>query len=677
MIKEYDSVIAVKGIGPKKREHLNQLGIYTIHDLLNYYPSNYKDRGKYTDISDCADKKKYLIKGIYQGNGRTNFIRKKLNITLLPFQSGKTAFQVVFYNQPYRKNHFTVNQEYVLYGTVSFKNGAVFVVAPECEKSDSSHYLTEGLYPIYPHISSSPIRPKEIATYIKYALENTTFEHDIPDWIIDQIHLPSKETAYRSIHLFDKEHRPENGIQYIKFMKFLKFFLSLSQYRPSKKRSSENVLNTAILPEFIRAFDFELTKKQKEAIADIKRDVSSGESMNRLLQGDVGSGKTAVALCALILAAANHRQGVFTAPTEILAKQHYNKYKDMLRKFGFESVLLHGSLKQKERKEITEKLRNGNANIIFGTHAVFSNRVAYNDLALIVIDEQHRYGVSQRAALTAKGKAPHVLVMSATPIPRTLSLSFYKDLDVSILNEYPKGRKPVSTLIRDASSNEQIYTFIREQADNGLKTYIVCPAAKDESMTNVMTVYDELSEKFLPHRVGYLIGDMDEKEKNSAMSSFAFGNTMILIATTVIEVGMDVPDAVVIWIKDSERYGLAQLHQLRGRVGRSNKQSYCILQTESVSEKALKRLNILTKTNDGFKIAEKDMQLRGSGELYGIKQSGKTDTLLYDALANPDFFIAVDKLATKLLRSTEEKDIAFRKKTMERFSIITKDIVLN
>ncbi len=678
MISEKDSIIIIKGIGPKKASLLNQIGIYKIIDLLNYYPSNYKDRGAIQPIDNESLGNKILTNGIYLGNGVTKFIKKNMNITVLPFSSGENKnFNVIYYNQPYRKDHFTVNKEYILYGTVAQHNGAVSLLSPEIENTDKKEYLKEGKYAVYSVPAKLPISQKEFSFYIKYALNETDFTEQLPFWIFNEYPLPSRVEAYHLIHAPQSDEEIVYGNQYFQLIRFLKFFVCINKLKNRDRKRKAVKLSFDQLNKFIDKLSFTLTKGQYEALEDIKKDVSSGIKMNRLLQGDVGSGKTAVAAAAAFMAAKSDCQAVICAPTEILAKQHYQKYKEMFEEFGYKSAVLYSSMSKKERDKSIEDIQSGVVKIVFGTHALFSKDVNYHRLSLIVIDEQQRYGVAQRAMLESKGESPHVLVMSATPIPRTLSLSFYKDLDISVLNELPKGRKPIKTFTADSSSNERIYHFIKENACRGLKSYIVCPAIEEESMENVQTVYKEAAEHLSPIRIACLSGETPESEKNRIMDQFAYGDIMILIATTVIEVGVDVPDATIIMIKGCERFGLAQLHQLRGRVGRADKQSYCILHTDHTSEKVMGRLEILKNTNDGFKIAKEDLKMRGEGELFGIRQSGKGSSIIYEALLYENLFHAAEKIYDKLSVSSNPRDMELCEYLSKTVTVKMDGIVLN
>ena len=677
MLRVNEPITSIKGIGPKKQESLNQKGIYTIYDLLNTYPSTYKDRSQIKKISYAKEKEKILTVGKYLGGGHTNYVHKKLNITILPFQSDDTSFQVIYYNQPFRKSNFVENMEYILYGTVTIKNGVFNLLSPESEKTDRITYLKEGLYPIYP-LRIKHINQKQLISYIQYAIENTVLTDTIPKWMSKIFDLPTRSDAYKGIHLINaNENDLNNGIRYFRFMRFMRFLAMIQSLKTDSQQDNGHIFKTDQLQTFINMFDFSLTKAQENAIREIKNDIVSGKRMNRLLQGDVGSGKTAVALCAVFMAAQSGFQSAFTAPTEILAKQHFQKHKTRFERFGFRCVLLHSSMKIAEKKMILKQIKSGEADIIFGTHALFSENVVYHNLAMIVIDEQHRFGVAQRAVLEEKGYKPHVLVMSATPIPRTLALSFYQDLDISTLNEFPKGRKKIKTIISSSLTNDRINNFIMKEAEQNRKTFVVCPAIDDETMQNVNDLYEELKEKLAPHPVAYLTGAMADKDKDEIMDDFAFGKTMILIATTVVEVGIDIPDATVILIKDSERYGLAQLHQLRGRVGRSDMQSYCILQTDTTNEKSLVRLRILERSTDGFEIAEADMRLRGSGELYGLQQSGKSNGIIFEALEHPKLFTDVQTYFQKLLVSKDKDDKKFLNMLMEQTFDKAENIVLN
>lgn len=676
-MQEYDPVTVLKGIGPRKAHELAQMGIYTIQDLLEYFPGTYINRGSFLFLSDVSVGAKLLTKAVFTGKTVTQYISRKLTVTRLVFMQQGEKFDVIFYNQPYRKNHFIPETEYVLYGVVLQRNGAVFLSSPDCERSEHAVYLKEGIAPVYSLPAKSGITKKVFYGYLFNALEQTEVIDLMPFWIHSECELPDKETAYRDMHFSSDSSAVESAMSYFRMIRFLRFFLLIDQLNEQKKSVPAPILQQPELHEWTCRLGFDLTDAQLRAIDEISRDLESGNQMNRLLQGDVGSGKTAVAMTAAFICAGGGYQAVFTAPTEILAKQHFQKYRTILSLFGIESTVLHSSLSAKERKDALVGVQSGSVRVIFGTHAVFSEDVQYRNLAFIIIDEQHRFGVSQRAKLAAKGNNPHVLVMSATPIPRTLSLSIYRDLNLSVLDTVPAGRKAIKTIVCDSAANDAIDRLILKETKLGHKCYLVCPAAEDEGMQNVARLHEEIKNKFPKIKSYALTGSMAEKDKNRIMNEFAFGDAMILVATTVIEVGVDVSDATVIVIKDSERFGLAQLHQLRGRVGRADLQSYCILQSDSASETSVSRLNILKNTNDGFEIARADMRLRGAGEMFGIKQSGNTSNIIYEALQYEDLFLAAELIVNKLKTSQQVKDQVFLEWLSEDAETNRTDIILN
>ncbi len=674
---EYDPVTVLKGIGPRKAQELALMGIDTIQDLLEYFPRTYIDRGSFLLLSDVSVGAKLLTKAVFTGKTVTQYISRRLTVTRLVFiQQGK-KIDVVFYNQPYRKNHFIPDTEYVLHGVVLQRNGAVFLSSPDCERSDQAVYLREGIAPVYTLPTKSGITKKVFYSYLLNALDHTEIIDSMPFWIHSECELPDKETAYRDMHFSSDIAAVESAMNYFRLIRFLRFFLLIGQLNQQKKSIPAPMLHQTSLNEWTGRLGFDLTDAQLRAIDEIAHDLESGNQMNRLLQGDVGSGKTAVAMTGAFICASCGYQAVFTAPTEILAKQHFQKYRTILSLFGIESIVLHSSLSARDRKEALDEVRNGTVRVIFGTHAVFSEDVEYRNLAFITIDEQHRFGVAQRAKLASKGNNPHVLVMSATPIPRTLSLSMYRDLNLSVLDTVPAGRKSVKTIVCGSAANDAIDRLILKETKLGHKCYIVCPAAEDEGMQNVAQLHEEIKKKFPKIKSCALTGSMAEKDKNRIMNEFAFGDVMILVATTVIEVGVDVAEATVIVIKDSERFGLAQLHQLRGRVGRSDIQSYCILQSDSVSETSVSRLNILKNTNDGFEIARADMRLRGSGEIFGLKQSGNMSNIIYEALQNEKMFRKAELIVQTLQASEQSKDKVFLEWLSEGVETDDTDIIFN
>jgi ATP-dependent DNA helicase RecG len=496
----------------------------------------------------------------------------------------------------------------------------------------------------------------------------------MPFWILNELSLPGKKDALQKLHAPECIAQAKEAAAYFKIREFLTFRLTLDRLG-GKSRSAEP-LKAPDLDAYRAALGFEMTASQKRCVREITDDLAGGFRMNRLLQGDVGSGKTAVAGAAAFIAASCGRQAAFTAPTEVLARQHYEKYSRMYASLGYESVLLCASLGSKERSDALEKISSGRARIVFGTHSVFSKDVAYKNLALIIIDEQQRYGVAQRAALEAKADRPHVLVMSATPIPRTLSLSYYRDLDVSVIDEMPAGRKR-SFLCGRFGADAGIYGAIRKPRAKRRKASLVCPAIDSEDMENVAATYAQATAALAPYRVEMLTAEMKPGLRAQVMAHFAAGDTHVLIATSVIEVGIDVPHAVIMWVKGSERFGLSQLHQLRGRIGRGAWDSVCFFQTDSSSPEAATRLSARTEPTDGVESAKKDLALRGAGELIGQRQSGKGLDIMQDVMDYEALFTASESIYERLLEKKDKKNERFLLSLKKASEAQLSDIALN
>ncbi len=657
-INEASDISSIKGVGEKKRDALGSIGINTVKDLLEFFPHDYRDRGIFKDYSECAEGDLCLVKAKYTGIAVGGYAKKGYSKSILTFEDGVDSFDVIFYNQPYISTSLKVNELYRLYGRFYKNKDKLVMISPQLERDDIAVYLNEGVYPIYSIPVKCGIKQKEFTGFISDALDKVHLDEDMPLWLNNDLALLSKEESLRLIHEPMSISEAYKGLRYFKTKEFISFYIKMNARRAHSRKDGIK-LDISHVNKFNELLKFKLTNSQISSLKDVLRDMASGKQMNRLIQGDVGSGKTMISVMASYVVAANGMQAAICAPTEILAKQHYQKYSPYFEAHGYKCGILYSGMKKELRDKMQEAIKKGVVKVVFGTHALFSDNVEYQNLALITIDEQHRYGVAQRAALESKGFNPHVLVMSATPIPRTLALGIYKDLDVSVIDELPSGRKPIKTMVVGPSQTDKIYEYISKFAQKGLKSYIVCPAIDALDMENVSRVYTQAKEALAPNRVVFITGEMKEEEKNTVMQQFANGPTNILVATSIIEVGVDVPNAVIMWIRGAERFGLAQLHQLRGRVGRNNLQSYCFLQTDSSSEKSMQRLSVLKNSDNGFEIAKKDMQLRGSGEIFGFKQSGKSSEIIEDALAYPDLFMACDEISTKLKDSAKETDIKF------------------
>lgn len=672
MISETDRVDAIVGVGEKLRGEYGAIGIHSVGELLNFLPSGYIDRGTVQPIESLSVGDRALIRAEATNSGRT-FYRGRLSITTVDFDCDGNHVQAVFYNQPYRKNQISVGSLYLLYGTVSMRSGAVVLSGALCEAAERPQSLHEGLCAVYPRTGS--LSPKVISKHIRYALDNCEPEEYLPFWLLSEQELPSRAEMLQYLHFPQSEAELASAQSRARFEEFLRFCLGVLSRQSTLSRERAERLG-ASPDEFLAALPFELTAAQKRVLDEILADMKSGTAMNRLLCGDVGSGKTAVAAAAAAVCAASGAQAAICAPTEILARQHYDKYSVIFAQLGVSCALLYSSLTKKARESELKKIKSGQAKVIFGTHALFSADVEYEKLKFAAIDEQQRYGVGQRAALAHKGSGVHVLVMTATPIPRTLALSLSRELDLSELSEAPKGRLPILTYTANAKMEQRLYAFVKAHLQAGERAYIVCPAIDDEEMENVLAVYEQASRILSGFSVSCITGAMKENEKNRAMRAFADGTVQVLIATSVIEVGIDVPEASIMWVKGSERFGLSQLHQLRGRVGRGSVQSYCILQTASSSASVKARLGVLKNNSSGFDIAKADLYARGCGELLGTRQSGSGGVISL-AAENEELFSAAERAAVRLHSSSAARDrLCVQKLTQENDRAFS-GIVLN
>ncbi len=678
MLYENQPLDRIKGIGEKISGNFSEIGINSIGELLEYYPSRHIDRGIISDtLEGVSPKQKAFVRGRALSGGRTYFVSKNFTKTVLYFECKSGKFSAVFYNQPYRKNSIIVGEEYVLYGTADIsKSGAVSLNPAQCERNDRIVNLTEGLSGVYRIPQKSKISEGRLKGAIKVALSETEIEEKMPFWISERLSLPSRKEALLGIHYPQSHEDLLSSRRYILSEEFIAFLVSLMHHKATVLKNPSRKIDASMVGEFLGKLSFELTDAQKRSLGEILSDMQKGIQMNRLLQGDVGSGKTAVAVASAFAVIKNGFQVAFTAPTEILARQHYEKYAPLLKELGFECGLIYSAMSKKDRTNLLKALESGKISLLFGTHAVFSKDVKYRNLALIIIDEQHRYGVSQRAELEHKGVYPHVLVMSATPIPRTLALCFYKDLDVSVIDALPEGRKKVPTYLVDDKMETRLINFAKKILSRKEKVYVVCPAVDDEEMINVQETYMKFKKIFSEYGVGYITGQMNKDEKIKAMEDFSGGKTNLLIATSLIEVGIDVKEATLMWVKGCERFGLSQLHQLRGRVGRSSLQSWCVLQMSEYNENYEDRLKILTRTNDGFLIASEDLKQRGSGDVFGYEQSGRHSFLIESAMSNAELFFKVNEVCEELLNSKREKDNEYVKNIIANMTA-DKSIVLN
>jgi len=681
------SVQELAGIGAKKAEILQKLNITKIEDFLFFFPRDYQDRRKITNISDLFIGGAFLIKAKVShlikptAYGRASTLK-------LTAQDETGVIDVVFFNAKYLVNAFRTGEEYFFYGKVTSNRGLAEMLHPEFsvaisnEKSSSkqqSSKMYEGsIIPIYS--LTSGISQHEMRKFQKNAAEFLNeVEEYLPDDVIknnrlchiqyalSHIHFPEDETKYKEAKfrlIFDELFLLQTGLLLLK---------SFAQGEKAGVRFSKN----DNVNKFINSYPYKLTKAQAKVVKEIFADMESEKVMNRLIQGDVGSGKTAVAEIALYKACLDGYQGVLMAPTELLATQHYHTLKNNFAKFDIEVSLILGSKSGKERKEALDALKSGKTKIAVGTHALIQAGVEFNNLGLVITDEQHRFGVHQRKLLTQKGENPDVLVMSATPIPRTLAMILYGDLDISIIDELPPGRQKIITKSANKKQRTAAYDFLETELKAGRQSYVVTPLIDDSEAIlakSAESVFKELTKRFSKYKVALMHGEMKQKEKDETMQKFYGGEIDVLVSTVVIEVGINVPNATVMIIENAERFGLAQLHQLRGRVGRGTEKSYCILIVENQTELAKQRAEAMVNTNDGFAIAEQDLELRGPGEFFGTKQHGIPDLKIANLVKHIDILENVRDEAKKMLKKDSDlslpEHLKLKAKIQGKFGVV-------
>ncbi len=625
MAKLTDPVTILKGVGPTKAKQFAALNIHTLEDLICHFPRGYEDRTLLTDIAKLKPDVPACFRAMVMNTPRTNHIRKGLDITKVQVADHSARVNLTFFNQKFATEQLQYGNEYIFYGTLSGDYMGYNITNPVFESLDSPPVLTRRVLPIYP--LTAGLSNGVMLKTVRQALAICDPPAEIlPPRIRSKYGILSADRAYHAIHEPGSMSEAVLAKRRLIFEEFFVFSAGLALMRASRDGKQTAPYANTDLSQFLSALPFALTGAQSRAIGDIVADVTKGVPMNRLVQGDVGSGKTMVAAAAAYLAVKNGKQAALMAPTEILAEQHYHSLNKLLNPMGIRLTLLTGSLTPKQKTQARAAIENGETDLVIGTHALVSDSTVFRDLGLVVADEQHRFGVAQRSKLSAKGTDPHLLVMSATPIPRTLALILYGDLDVSIINELPPGREPVDTFLVDESYRPRINAFIRKHVEQGHQCFIVCPAVEENQELDMKsaTAWAQTLQQtvFRDLRIALLHGQMKAAEKEAAMASFAKGEADVMVATTVIEVGVDVPNATLMIIEDADRFGLSQLHQLRGRVGRSKAKSYCIMTSHTKSSETLQRLKAMCKTTDGFKIAEEDLKLRGPGDFFGSRQSG-------------------------------------------------------
>ena len=620
-----DSIGTLKGVGEQREKRFLRLGIETLEDLITHYPRDYKDRTTLTKIADLKldEENTFVAKIVAEGKS----IRQgKLVFTRLQVQDDTGKVTLVWFNQPYMATALKIGELYLFTGKLQEKYKKKEIASPEHEPI-RTHFAGGRIIPVYASVEG--LSQKVLRTFMEGVLKEcpSNWEENIPQWVRMKYQLAERTFAIQNIH-FPKT---EQAFYDARFrLVFEEFFLLQGALYALKGQMTQNgdgiiMKEKKALKQVLKLLPFSLTRAQQKVINEIEQDMSSGKTMNRLIQGDVGSGKTAVAMAAAFWAIANGYQVAMMVPTEVLAQQHNQSFLEIFGKAGIEVVLLTGSMRAKEKREALENIATGRGQMIIGTHAVIQKGVVYHKLGLAITDEQHRFGVKQRGMLSEKGDAPHTLVMTATPIPRTLALILYGDLDISIIDELPPGRKEIDTLAVTPEYHQRIYTFMKKEIQMGRQCYVICPMIEENEKLEVQSVLnhtEELKEELSGCRVACVHGKMKPKEKQQVMEAFSAGQWDVLVSTTVIEVGINVPNATIMLIENAERFGLAQLHQLRGRVGRGAEQSYCILVSEAKSAVSKERLKAMVKTRDGFVISEADLKLRGPGEFFGTRQHG-------------------------------------------------------
>ena len=620
----------IKGVGPNRVKLLNRVGIYTLNDLITYFPRDYEDRGKTKNIAELIDGEEALISAYPVGRMIEIKIRRNLTLCKLYVRDESGGCEMIWYNQSYLKNVFKQNVRYNFYGKIKKKMGKYEMQAPVFEE-EGNNKTTGKIVPIYPLTYSLTQR---VLTSIMEAGINEVYgkmEETLPEYILDNYNLMDINNAYKQIHFPEDFTNFEMARYRLAFEELFTMQLALLCLKNKNDIKSTGISfsKDVNIEELILQLPFSLTKAQLRSLEEIELDMESDKPMNRLLQGDVGSGKTVIAMLAAYKCVKSGYQAAIMAPTAILATQHLESFQNLLGKNGIRCELLVSGITKKKKEAILQRLEAGEIDILIGTHALIEENVVFKKLGLVITDEQHRFGVRQRTILVNKGNNPDVLVMSATPIPRTLALILYGDLDISIIDELPPNRKKIETYAVQKEMDERINQFISKNIDEGRQCYIVCPLVEENDeidAKSVMELADEYKNRiFSQYRVEILHGKMKPKEKDSIMMKFSQGEIDILISTTVIEVGVNVPNANIMVIENAERFGLAQLHQLRGRVGRGEYQSYCILKYRGNSDIIKKRMKVISSTNDGFVISEKDLELRGTGDFFGTKQHGIPD----------------------------------------------------
>ena len=666
----------VKGVGPNRVQLLNRLGIFTLEDLITYFPRTYEDRSKPKFIAECVDGEEVLIEAYPIGRMQEIRLKGKTMYKLvIQDESGKAT--VTWFNQSYLKKIFKIGEKYKFYGKVSNHFGKITITSPVYESSEKSSN-TGKIIPIYPltyKLTQNTIR-KIIENGLKEVEGN--LPETLPKYLLKEYNLLGINEAIEFIH-FPKEFSDFNiARKRLVFEELLSTQLALFQLKNNYMHNKDGIeySKDVKMSEIINKLPFKLTKAQLKVLEEIDNDMESKKNMNRLLQGDVGSGKTVVAMIASYKAVKCGYQVAIMAPTAILATQHLESFKSLFDDLGIRCELLISSITKKKKEELLQRLKNGEIDILIGTHAIIEDNVEFENLGFVVTDEQHRFGVKQRTKIVEKGQNPDVLVMTATPIPRTLALILYGDLDISIIDELPPNRKKVETFAVTKGLEDRVNNFIKQQIKEGRQCYIVCPLVEESEemdLKSVVELYNKYKdETFNEFKVEYIHGKMKAKEKDDIMERFKNGDIDILISTTVIEVGVNVPNASIMIVEDAQRFGLAQLHQLRGRVGRGEYQSYCVLKYKGTSDTIKERMKVMCNTNDGFVISEKDLELRGTGDFFGTKQHGIPEFKIANLFQDMPILKQVQGISMKIIGDDpnleKDKNVLLKELVKDKFT---------
>ena len=666
----------LKGVGEKRAKILGKLGIFTVGDLLRFYPREYTDWSNVTSIAAAPFDEPCCIKATVDHKPRGAKVSKAMTVYKTVATDGESLLNITIFNSKYTAESLEAGKEYLFYGKVGGNFHRREMSSPLIEKAESG----QRIHSIY-HLTAG-INSKYIEKLIRqvFSQGDNYFTDCLPQSLRDKLCLMEINKAIRELHLPTNADMLNEARRRVIFEELFIFQLGLMKLKGNRKETTPVAISNDYTDEFKRLLPFKMTGAQDRAVSESIRQMTSGITMNRLLQGDVGSGKTAVAAALIYTVVKNGYQCAFMAPTEILAQQHFKTCQNFFKNTDIHAELLTGSVTVANKRAIKQRLKDGETQLIIGTHALIQDDVEFNSLGLVITDEQHRFGVKHRAALSKKGTNPHTLVMSATPIPRTLALMLYGDLDVSVLDELPPGRQPIETYYVTGKLRARAFTYVKKHLDEGRQGYVVCPLVEegDEDIAAAESYAENLSKGFFNgYKVGLLHGKMKPKQKDGVMSRFVSGEIQLLIATTVIEVGVDVPNAVIMVIENAERFGLSQLHQLRGRIGRGQYKSTCILISDAKTDGVKKRMEIMTKTTDGFKIADEDLKMRGPGDFFGARQHGLPNMKMA-SLTDSELLTEAHRFASALLADDPELKKEENKNLNEAiYSLFHSDYIMN